>query len=200
LTRDRLERRAWRLSLFTVLYNLLEGTVAVVAGAGAGSAALVGFGADSFVESLSGGVMLWRFGRSHGDTEDAERRAARLVGYTFFVLAAYVAFDAGRSLLLGERPEVSPVGIGLAVLSLAVMPALYVVKRRTADRLNSPSFRADSKQTLACTMLSLALLVGLGLHAAFGIWQADALIGLLISGVLVREGREAIREGRMCAC
>lgn len=200
MTRDRLERRAWRLSLFTVLYNLLEGVVAVVAGAGAGSAALVGFGADSFVESLSGGVMLWRFGRSHEDTEGVERRAARLVGYTFFVLAAYVAYDAARSLLLGERPEVSAVGIGLAVLSLAVMPALYVVKRRTADCLNSASFRADSKQTLACTMLSLALLAGLGVHAVFGIWQADAVIGLLIAGVLVREGREAVREGRVCAC
>lgn len=200
MIRDRLERRAWRLSMFTVLYNLLEGVVAIVAGAGAGSAALVGFGADSFVESLSGGVMLWRFGRSHEDAGAVERRAARLVGLTFFVLAAYVVYDAGRSLLLDERPEVSAIGIGLAVLSLLVMPALYLLKRRTADQLGSASLHADSKQTLACTLLSGALLAGLGLHAAFGIWQADAVIGLLIAGVLVREGSSAVRESKMCAC
>ena len=196
----KLERRAWYLSLFTVVYNLAEGAVAMLIGAGAGSAALVGFGADSFVESLSGGVMLWRFGRSHEDAERAERRAARLVGYTFFVLAAYVAFDAARSLVLGERPEASWGGIALAVLSLVVMPALYVAKRRTADRLGSGSLRADSRQTLACTLLSAALLVGLGLNAAFGIWQADPVLGLVIAGLLVREGREALAEGRLCAC
>lgn len=197
---DPLERRAFRLALFTVVYNLLEGVAAVVVGAGAGSAALVGFGADSFVESLSGGVMLWRFGRAHEDAEGVERRAARIVGYTFFVLAAYVAWDAGRALMLGERPEVSWIGIGLAVLSLVVMPVLYVLKRRTAARLGSGSLRADSRQTLACTLLSAALLLGLGLHAAFGLWQADPVLGLLIAGLLVREGREAVVEGRTCAC
>lgn len=195
-----LELRAWRLSLFTVLYNLLEGVASVAAGAGAGSAALVGFGADSFVESLSGGVMLWRFGQPPENAERVERKAARLVGWTFFVLAAYVAYDAGRSIMLGERPDASWFGIGLAVLSLIVMPVLYIAKTRTAERLGSGSLRADSKQTLACTMLSAALLVGLGLNALFGLWQADSVLGLLIAAILVREGREAIREGRMCAC
>jgi divalent metal cation (Fe/Co/Zn/Cd) transporter len=200
MTTQQLERRAWYLSLFTVVYNLAEGILAVLIGAGAGSAALVGFGADSFVESLSGGVMLWRFGRDHEDAERVERKAARLVGYTFFVLAAYVAYDAGRSLLLGERPDATWLGIALAVVSLLVMPALYLAKRRTADRLRSGSLRADSKQTLACTLLSAALLVGLGLNAAFGLWQADSVLGLAIAALLVREGRETLEEGRTCAC
>ena len=200
MTAQELERRAWRLSLFTVLYNVVEGVVALVMGAAAGSAALLGFGADSFVESMSGGVMLWRFGRAHEDTERVERKATRLVGYTFFLLAAWVAYDAGRSLLFDEPPEVSWAGIALAVLSLVVMPLLYVAKRRTADDLGSGSLRADSRQTLACTLLSAALLIGLGLNAAFGLWQADSILGLGIAALLVREGREALRHGRLCAC
>lgn len=202
MTRLQLERRAFRLSLFTVIYNLLEGLVSVVAAVAAGSPALLGFGADSFVESLSGGVMLWRFGpRSDADeTERRERKAARLVAYTFWILAAYVGFESASTLLQRERPEVSWIGIGIAVASLLVMPALFLAKRRTANQLGSGSLRADAQQTLACTLLSAGLLAGLGLNAALGIWQADAIIGLVIALVLVREGREALEEGKICAC
>ena len=201
---EHLERRARRLSYFTVGYNLLEGTASVAAGAAAGSVALVGFGLDSFVESLSGGVMIWRFRERAGldahARERLERRAVRLVGYTFWVLAAYVLFESARKLWTGERPEPSALGIAITVLSLLVMPALFIAKRRTAARLGSRSLAADAKQTLACTMLSAGVLAGLLANLALGWWQADPVIGLVVGLVLLREGREALHQGTLCAC
>ena len=203
-----LNRRALRLSYFTVGYNLLEGAASVAAGAAAGSVALVGFGLDSFVESLSGGVMIWRFRGLSADgahacdpaAERKERRALKLVGWTFLVLGAYVGVESARKLWLGERPEASIVGIAIAVLSLIVMPLLFLAKRRTARRLGSRSLAADSKQTLACMGMSAGVLAGLALNAAFGFWQADPLVGLLIAGFLFKEGREVLREGTLCSC
>jgi divalent metal cation (Fe/Co/Zn/Cd) transporter len=189
----RLARRALRLSWFTVAYNLLEGLASVAAGWLAGSVALVGFGLDSFVESLSGGVMIWRFGGSGEEAEERERRALRLVGYTFFVLGAYVAYEAVSSLLRGERPETSIFGIAITVASLIVMPLLYWWKVRTADELGSDSLRADARQTLACVKLSAGVLLGLLLNTAFGLWQADPLIALWVAVTLFIEGREAIQ-------
>ena len=196
------ERRALRLSYFTVAYNVVEGLASVAAGGVAGSAALVGFGLDSFVESLSGGIMVWRFRtrRPHADAERAEHRAVRLVGYTFFVLGAYVLLDAARKLWLGEHPEGSAVGIAITLVSLVVMPLLYVAKRRTARRIGSRSLAADSKQTLACMGMSAGVLLGLVLNRAFGLWQADPVVGIMIALLLFREGREALREGTLCCC
>jgi divalent metal cation (Fe/Co/Zn/Cd) transporter len=196
------ERRALWLSYFTVAYNVLEGVASVFAGGAAGSAALVGFGLDSFVESLSGGVMVWRFRtrRPHHQAERAEHRAVRLVGYTFFVLGAYVLFDSARRLWVGDRPEGSVLGIAITVASLVVMPLLYVAKRRTARRIGSRSLAADSKQTLACIGMSLAVLLGLLLNRALGFWQADPVVGLAIALLLFREGRETLREGTLCSC
>lgn len=198
-----LRKRALRLSYFTVGYNVLEGVASVLAGAAAGSAALIGFGLDSFVESLSGGVMIWRFRHPEGAAHDEQRReqrALKLVGYTFFVLAAYVAYEAGRKLLLAEPPAPSPVGIVITSLSIVVMPVLFVMKRRTARRMESGSFAADAKQTLACVLLSAAVLGGLVLHALTGFWQVDPLVGLLVAAFLVREGVEAVRHGTVCSC
>ena len=206
-----LNRRALRLSYFTVGYNVLEGLASVAAGAAAGSVALVGFGLDSFVESLSGGVMIWRFrgqdSRADGDacgcdsdTERRERRAIRMVGWTFVVLGAYVLFESARKLVAGERPEATVLGVAITVVSLVVMPLLFVAKRRTARRLGSRSLAADSRQTLACMGMSAGVLLGLVLNAAFGFWQADPLVGLAISILLFREGREAIQGGELCAC
>ncbi|HEX8243943.1 MAG TPA: cation transporter [Longimicrobium sp.] len=197
------ERRALALSYFTVGYNVLEGLASVFAGGAAGSAALVGFGLDSFVESLSGGIMVWRFrshGRSHPETEQAERRATRLVGYTFFVLGAYVLVDSARKLWVGERPEGSLLGIAITVASLVVMPVLYAAKQRTARRIGSRSLAADSKQTLACVAMSAGVLLGLVLNRAFGLWQADPVVALVIALLLFREGRETLREGTLCCC
>lgn len=194
-----LYRRALWLSYFTVGYNVLEGVLSVLAGLLTGSIALVGFGLDSAVESLSGGVMVWRF-RKHGrvseeEEERVERKAARLVGYTFFILAAYVAFEAGRKLLFREIPEPSLFGIAIALASLVVMPVLYYLKRDTGRRIKSAGLEADAKQTLACVLMSLALLLGLGLNYLFGLWQADPMVALAIAGYLVKEGRETLREG-----
>jgi divalent metal cation (Fe/Co/Zn/Cd) transporter len=197
-----LERRALRLSYFTVAYNVLEGLASVFAGGVAGSAALVGFGLDSFVESLSGGVMVWRFRtrRPHDEAEAAEHRAIRLVGYTFFVLGAYVLLESARKLWVGDRPEGSGLGIAITIASLIVMPMLYIAKRRTAERIGSRSLAADSKQTLACMGMSAAVLLGLLLNAAFGFWQADPVVGIAIALLLFREGRETLREGTLCSC
>ncbi len=200
----RTNRYALGLSVFTVAYNIVEGVISLIFGGLAGSAALIGFGIDSFVESLSGGVMIWRFTRgarlSGAERERIERKATRLVGITFFVLAAYVLYESATSLLLNEPPDRSLPGIIIAVVSLVVMPALFIVKRRTARTLDSPSLAADSRQTLACSMLSIALLLGLGLNYLFGFWQADPVAGLVVVGYLVREGWNAVRKQELCTC
>jgi len=196
------DRRALRLSCFTVGYNVLEGVASMLAGGAAGSAALVGFGLDSAVESISGAVMIWRFRttRPPADAERAEHRAIRLVGWTFLVLGAYVLLDSARKLWSGDRPQASVPGIAITVASLVVMPALYVAKQRTARRIGSRSLAADSRQTLACMGMSAGVLLGLLLNRAFGLWQADPAAGILIALLLFREGRQTLREGTLCSC
>jgi divalent metal cation (Fe/Co/Zn/Cd) transporter len=185
------------LSYVTVAYNVLEGLVSVACASLAGSPALLGFGIDSFVESLSGIVMIWRFSHPAED-EHRERTAIRLIGISLIILAGYVAYEAGMALYYGEAPNRSPVGLIIAALSVVVMPTLYLLKRRTATTLQSGSLAADAKQTLACLMLSVALLVGAGLHYMTGLWQADPVAGLLIAAYLVREGYEAWTEQELC--
>jgi divalent metal cation (Fe/Co/Zn/Cd) transporter len=187
-----------RLEYFTLGWNVVEAAVAIGAGVLAGSIALVGFGADSVIESLSGAVLLWRL-QSHEADEERERRALKLVGWTFLVLAAYVAFEAGRDLLRRETPETSWVGIGLAVASLIVMPLLARAKRRVAVRLDSRALAADSRQTDLCAWLSAILLGGLGLNALWGWWWADPVAALIMVPIIVREGVEALR-GETCDC
>ncbi len=189
-------RRALVLSYVTVIYNAIEGLVSVAFALLAGSPALLGFGIDSFVESMSGAVMIWRFSR----TDDARREqlAIRLVGVSLMVLSAYVAYEAVAALQEREPPERSVIGLVIAAVSLFVMPILYVAKRRTATALESRSLAADAKQTLACVMLSVALLVGTGLHYMAGVWQADPIAGLLIAAFLLREGYKAWTEEHLC--
>lgn len=193
------QRAALWLSIFTVAYNLLEGVLSVWFAARDGSTALLGFGADSFVESLSGAVMIWRFWRPEG-AEAREHRAARLVGVSFLILAAYVAYEAIGALAGTEETQRSLAALVIAALSLVIMPTLFMLKRRTAQRLGSRSLLADSKQTLACLMLSVALLVGAGLNYWLEIWQADAVAGLVIAAYLVREGWGALTTGETSAC
>jgi len=199
-----LHKKALRLSYITVVYNILEGLVSIFAGSLAGSIALIGFGLDSFVESLSGGVMIWRF-RKHGqiseeEEEEVETKAVKFVGYTFFVLGSYVLYESIRKLLVYEAPEGSLLGIIIAIVSIIVMPILFYSKYQTGKSINSRSLMADSKQTLACVFLSMALLIGLGLNYFVGLWQADPIIGVLIAIFLVREGYTTIREGELCRC
>ncbi|MEU8301094.1 cation transporter [Micromonospora sp. NPDC048909] len=190
-----LSRRSLWLAYATAGYNLLEGLVAIAAGAAASSTALIGFGLDSFVEVSSATVLIWQFRAQV--PEDRERLALRLIGMSFFALAAWVAFDAGRSLLSGGDADSSPLGIGIAVASLIVMPLLVRAKRRTGRELGSATVLADSTQTLLCTYLSAVLLVGLVLNAAFGWSWADPIAALVIAGVAVKEGVAAWR-GEHC--
>ncbi len=158
-----LVRRGQYLELFTVAYNSLEGVIAVAFGLFAGSVALIGFGFDSGIEVLSGLVLLWRL---NADTDEerremVEQRALRLVGVTFLVLAAYVSWDAVKSLWLRQAPEESVPGIVLAAVSLVVMPLLVRAKRRVAAGIGSRALNADATQTALCTWLSAILLAGL---------------------------------------
>jgi divalent metal cation (Fe/Co/Zn/Cd) transporter len=199
-----LQKRALRLSYFTVGYNVVECALAILAGSWSGSIALVGFGLDSFVESLSGGVMIWRFARhdrlSPEEEERLEGRAIRIVGWTFLVLGAYVLYESGHKLLFREVPAPSLLGIVIALASIIIMPVLFYLKYRTGQAMGSASLMADSKQTLACALLSVALLVGLGLNYLYGVWQADPVIGLIIVALLLREGYRTLKEERLCSC
>lgn len=193
--RAELSRRSLWLAYATAGYNLLEGVTAIAAGSAASSTALIGFGLDSFVEVSSAAVLIWQF-RSRVP-EERERQALRLIGVSFFALAAWVTFDAARSLLGGGDADASPVGIGLAVASLIVMPLLVAAKRRTGRELGSTTVMADSTQTLLCTYLSAVLLIGLALNAVFGWSWADPIAALVIAGVAAKEGVEAWR-GEHC--
>ena len=190
-----LARRSLWLAYLTAGYNLLEGVVAVVAGSAASSAALIAFGLDSFVEVSSAGVLIWQF-RS-AVPEARERLALRLIGLSFFALAAWVAVDAVRSLLAGGDADASPVGIGLAAASLVVMPLLVRAKRRTGRELRSATVLADSTQTMLCAYLSAVLLAGLVLNALWGWSWADPIAALVIAAVATKEGVEAWR-GEQC--
>jgi len=193
-----LHRKALLLSYFTVAYNIAEGTVSIVAGAMAGSVALIGFGLDSAIESLSAGVMIWRFSLhgkvSRQQEERVERKATQLVAFTFFGLGAYVLYEAAQKLYTAEAPDPSLLGIVIAVVSLIVMPTLARAKRLTGMQIGSRGLVADSKETLACAWLSAALLIGLGLNYLFGLWWADPVVGLVVVAFLFREGYETLFE------
>jgi divalent metal cation (Fe/Co/Zn/Cd) transporter len=193
--RAALSRRSLWLAYATAGYNVLEGVIAIAAGSAASSTALIGFGLDSFVEVSSAAVLIWQF-RSRVP-EDRERLALRLIAVSFFVLAAWVTFDAARSLLAGGDADPSPVGIGLAVTSLIVMPLLVRAKRRTGRELGSATVLADSTQTMLCTYLSAVLLAGLVLNVLWGWSWADPIAALVIAGVATKEGIEAWR-GEHC--
>jgi divalent metal cation (Fe/Co/Zn/Cd) transporter len=195
--RARLGRRAQLLAGASVAYNLLEAVIAITAGLVAGSVALVGFGLDSTVEVSSGLIILWQF--RHRMPENREQQALRLMAVSFFALAGYVGFESVRALVNGHDPDSSPVGIGLALASLIIMPLLSWAQRRTGRALASNAVVADSTQTLLCTYLSAVLLVGLILNGTLGWSWADPLAGLVIAAIAVKEGREAWRGEGCCA-
>jgi divalent metal cation (Fe/Co/Zn/Cd) transporter len=186
-----------RLEYFTIGWNLTEALVGIGAGWLAGSIALVGFGADSVIESLSGGVLLWRLAAPRED-ESRERLASRLVGVSFFLLAAYVLYESLAALLRREAPASSPVGIGLAAVSLVVMPLLARAKRRVAAAIQSRAMVADSRQTDLCAVLSAILLGGLGLNSLLGWWWADPLAALTMVPLIALEGRKAWQQKHCC--
>lgn len=188
------QRRALALLWLTLTWNVAEGVIAISAGAVAGSVALVAFGLDSFIEVTAAGVLIWRLGAGDGDqSERRERAAHRVVGATFIALAVYIGAQAAYVLVTGASPEAAPVGLGLAAVSLVIMPALGLVKRANARQLGSPALIAESTETLVCSYLSLTLLIGLAANAAFGWWWADIAAALAMAPWIVREGLEGLR-------
>jgi divalent metal cation (Fe/Co/Zn/Cd) transporter len=192
-----LARRIRLLVTATIGYNVIEAIVAISAGTIADSTALIGFGLDSVIEVTSAAAVAWQFaGR---DPESREKTALRIIAFSFFALAAYVTVESARSLLGGTEAQHSTIGLGLAAVSLAVMPALSYAQRRAGRELGSRTAVADSKQTLLCTYLSAVLLIGLALNSFFGWTWADPAAALIIAVVAVREGVEAWRGDNCCA-
>ena len=198
---DRMEmaRRGRRLEYFTIVWNTLEGIVAIVAGAIVGSISLVGFGIDSFIEVTSGTALLWRMAVD-ADVERRERnekRALRIVGFCFVALAVYVSYESVSDLLRKQAAEHSIPGIILACVSLVAMPLLSRAKRKVGHALGSAAMHADAKQTEFCVYLSAILLGGLLLNALFGLWWADPLAALVMVPIIAKEGIEGI-QGKAC--
>jgi divalent metal cation (Fe/Co/Zn/Cd) transporter len=189
------------LQYLTIAWNAAECVVALAAGTLAGSVALVGFGLDSAIEVTASGAALWRLRRDPDDArrEAVERRALRVIGACFLILAGYVLLEAGRALITRQAPDSTLTGIILAALSLLVMPLLARAKRRVASRLGSGALEAESRQTELCAYLSAILLAGLALNAWLGWWWADPVAGLLMVPLIAREGWQAWRGHTCCA-
>ena len=199
--RRELHRRALWLEYVTVGWNVIEGVVAIAAGILAGSVALIGFGVDSSIEVISALGLLWRLRKAGPEAtvqeeSGAERHALYVVAATFFLLAAYIAVEAGSSLIGREAPERSTVGLVLSVLSLVIMPALAYMKQRTGRQMGSRALVADAAETWVCSYLSLALLAGVGLYALFGWWWADPVGALAMLPVILWQGWETLGEAR----
>jgi divalent metal cation (Fe/Co/Zn/Cd) transporter len=192
-------RKAKLLAWFSLGYMAAEGTVAILAAVVAGSVALLGFGLDSVIEGLASLIIVWRFTSSRTLSETAEARARKAVAVTFFLLAPYIAYDAIVTLVVGEKPSTSWLGIGLSIASLIVMPLLGRAKRCLGAILDSAATRGEGNQNLLCAYLAAAVLAGLVANTAFGLWWVDPAVGLLIAGLAVREGLEAW-GGEECAC
>ena len=185
-----LRRRARVLVWATIAWNTVEAVIALTAGAAAGSGALVSFGLDSTIEVSAALVALWYL---RGVDDERGDLAGRLIGVSFWALAAWVSVDAVTDLIAGDRPDTSTVGIALTAVSVVVMPALAVAKRRTGERLDSHALVSESNETLVCAYLSVAVLVGLVLNAVAGWWWADPAAALVVAAIAAHEGREAWR-------
>jgi len=200
LERAAIARHGRRLEYFTITWNLLEGLVAVVAGAIAGSISLVGFGVDSFIEVTSGAALLWRMSVDAEEhrRERIERVTLRMVGACFLSLAAYVGYEAASNLVERKAPEHSLPGIILACVSLIVMPLLSRAKRRVGAHLKSAAMNADAKQTEFCTYLSAILLGGLILNMVSDLWWADPVAALIMVPIIAKEGVDGLRAKTCC--
>ena len=197
-TYRRLAKRARTLSWLSLAWMTVEGAVAILAGAAASSIALIGFGLDSAIEGFASVIIVWRFTGHRMFSASAERRAQKLVAIQFFLLAPYVAVESLRAVIGGERPDVSWVGIGLAISSVILMPILGIAKQRLADKLGSAATKGEGRQNMLCAYLAGALLLGLLGNALAGAWWLDPTVGLLIAAVAVKEGREAWRGEGCC--
>lgn len=200
LDRQGVARRGKQLEYFTIAWNTLEGLVAVVAGTLASSVSLMGFGIDSFIEVMSGGVLLWRMSVD-ADVRNRERReklSLRILGVCFLALAAYVGYESISDLVGRKSPQRSIPGIILACVSLVVMPLLSRAKKKVGNELGSAAMRADARQTDFCVYLSVILMLGLLLNAAVGWWWADPAAALIMVPLIAKEGVEAMKGETCC--
>ena len=182
------------LLMFTILYNVAEGCIALWSGIAAGSVALVFFGADSYIEVAAASLVLWRLGIEDDErAERVEQRVVRFIGWTFLALSAAIVFQSSWALIERSGAEESLVGIGLAIASVTLMPLVAVWKLRIAAKGNMQSIAIEAKETIACAALSFTLLIGLVANAALGWWWLDAVTALLLVPWLFREGIEGIR-------
>jgi len=199
--RQHWERRARLLAWGGIAWHAIEFLIALLAGLAAGSIALIGFGADSLIEAIVGFVVLWLFTGGRIGSSRAERRAQQMIAASFYVLAVYVALESVRTLVNGDHPQASWVGIALAAFTATTMPLLARAKRHAATKLSSSAAVKEASQTSLCAYLSVALLIGLGANALLGWWWADPLAALGIAGVALKEGRESWRgEGCTDGC
>jgi divalent metal cation (Fe/Co/Zn/Cd) transporter len=195
--RAALERRAKLLAWSGNAWHVVEFAIAVGAGVAAGSVALVGFGIDSVIEVLAGGVIVWLFSGGRGASHVAERRAQHMIATSYGLLVAYIAVEATRDLLGSHHPGASWVGIGLAAFTAPTMPLLANAKRNVGRKLNSSATISEAGQNMICAYLSIALLVGLLANALLGRWWADPVAALAIAAIAAKEGRDAWR-GESC--
>jgi len=197
--RDRLIRRAKALSWLSLAYMTAEGTIAITAAILASSVALLGFGLDSAIEGLASIIVIWRFTGTRRLSEHAEQHAQRLVAITFFLLAPYITLDAVETLITGEHPGTSWLGIGLSISSIIVMPLLGKAKQTIGQRLGSGATAGEGTQNMLCAYLAAGVLTGLALNAAFGLWWADPAVALGIGALALNEGRQTWRGQGCCA-
>jgi divalent metal cation (Fe/Co/Zn/Cd) transporter len=193
-TAAKLRGRALALAWFILAWDVAEGVIAVAAGLAAGSIALIGFGIDSGIEVFAAAVVIWQLHGSGG--RGRERLALQLIAVSFFALAAYVGYEASRDLLVGERPDASPVGIGLNIVALLVMVPVAIVQRRTGRAMGNEVVVAQSSETWLSNFLSLSLLIGLGLNAVWGLWWADPAAAMVVAALAARSGWDAWQEAR----
>lgn len=197
--------RALKLEYFTVAYNVLEAFVAIGCGIWFGSIALEGFGFDSLIETVAAVTLIWRLrheahGHSMEEVEKMERRATKIVGFTFFLLAAYILWKAGGDLWHHRAPETSWPGVIIASLSILIMVPLARMKKKIAKIIGSRALAADATETFVCVYLSVILLVGSGLYAAFGWWWVDSVASLGMLYFIIREGWESWTGEDSCSC
>ena len=200
LNREAAARRGKNVEYFTIAWNTVEGVVAIISGALAGSISLVGFGIDSFIEVISGSVLLWRMSVDSDihRREQNEKLSLRAVGICFMSLAAYVSYESISDLVTRKSPEHSIPGIVLACVSLVVMPLLSRAKKKVGSELGSAAMHADAKQTDFCVYLSAILLIGLFLNLAFGWWWADPIAALVMVPIIAKEGIDGTRAKTCC--
>lgn len=197
-----------RIELITIIWMTIEAAIAITTGLATRSVSLQGFGIDSIIELIAGGVLLWRLlveqrGGTTAAVERAERRAAWITSISLFVLAAYIVADSAFAFLTRSRPEASWWGIGLAIAATIVMPLLWQGKLRIARRIESAALKADAMCSITCAYMAITLLVGLLLNKFFGWWWADPLAALALVYFIIKEGREALHEartGETCSC